>query len=123
MRAKYKQPAAAGLNTIWRNEPTWGDVAVLGRVIAITAPANQAQLASVFGGVTRGPAHLQKVRNASAHLNDQTLADVLALRVYYLAGPIRFPCEAVFWLDVNDGDFAFIDWVSEMRHVAVSAIG
>lgn len=117
-----KNPAPGQTNSIWRFEPTWGDVSVLVKIISLTKPANALQLLATFGGVTKGPAHLQKVRNASAHLNDQSFADVLAIQVYYLGAPIRFPCEASFWVDTVSADFAFVSWLDEMRFLANNAV-
>ena len=109
-------------NAVWRFEPTWGDVAALVRIIPVANPANAAQLLTTFGGVTTGPAHLQKVRNACHHLNDQSFADVRSLQLYYLSSPIRFPAEASFWVDTVTGDFAFVAWLDEMRLLAANAV-
>jgi hypothetical protein len=123
IQAKRGKPAAAGhTNAVWRYEPTWGDVSVLVKIVTLANPANTSQLLATFGGVTKGPLHLQRVRNASAHLNDQSFADLLAIQLYYLGSPIRFPCEASFWLDTVNADFAFVAWLDEMRHLANTAV-
>lgn len=123
IQAKRGQAAGAGqTNAVWRFEPTWGDVSVLVKIVSLANPANSAQLLSTFGGVTKGPAHLQKVRNAAAHLNGQSFAELVAIQLYYLGSPIRFPCEASFWIDTVSAEFAFIAWVDEMRFLANSAV-
>ena len=123
IQAKKNKVAVAGqTNSVWRYEPTWGDVSVLVRIILLANPGNAPQLLTTFGGITKGPAHLQKVRNASAHLNDQSIAELLAIQLYYLGAPIRFPCEASFWIDTVSGDFAFVAWLDEMRFLAKSAV-
>jgi hypothetical protein len=114
--------APLATNAVWRFEPTWGDVAALVRIIPVANPANATQLLTTFGGVTTGPAHLQKVRNACHHLNDQSFAEVKGLQLYYLSSPIRFPAEASFWVDTVTGDFAFIAWLDEMRLIASNAV-
>jgi hypothetical protein len=123
IQAKKGKLAAAGqTNLIWRYEPTWGDVDVLVKIISLINPGNAPQLLTTFGGITKGPVHLQKVRNASAHLNDQSFAELLAIQLYYLGAPIRFPCEACFWIDTVSADFAFIAWLDEMRFLASNAV-
>jgi hypothetical protein len=62
--------------------------------------------------------HLQKVRNATAHLNYQSFAEVRALSVFYNANPIRHPALACLWVDPGTKDFAFLAWLDEMRIVA-----
>lgn len=121
IRAKRGQSDGTGSNSIWRYEPTWGDVTVLSRIVTLANPGNTAHLLTTFGAVTRGPMHLQRVRNACAHLNDQSFSNVQGIQVYYLAAPIRFPCEASFWLDPMTADFAFVTWLGEMRAVAAAA--
>jgi hypothetical protein len=123
IRAKQgNAPVAGSTNSIWRYEPTWGDVSTLVKIIPVANPANSTQLLTAFGGISKGPVHLQKVRNATAHANDQNFKEILALQLYYLGSPIRFPCEACFWVDTATGDFAFITWVEEMRFVASIAV-
>ena len=97
------------------------DVARLVDVIRALAPQNEAQLVSAFVGVTRGPLHMQTVRNAAAHLNGQTFAEVLALRPYYISNPIRHPVEAAYWSDVASGGYALISWLEELRVIAEDA--
>jgi hypothetical protein len=119
---RKKVPAPLVTNAVWRFEPTWGDVAALVRIIPAASPGNAAHLLSTFGGVSTGPAHLQKVRNAVQHLNNQTFAEVTALQIYYLSAPIRFPSEAAFWVDNSSGDYAFLTWIDEMRFLASDAV-
>lgn len=123
VQVKNRRPAASGAtNAIWRYEPTWGDIAILTKIATTLSPANSAQLVSAFGGTVRGPVHLQKVRNACAHLNDQSFAELLAIQVYYLGGPIRFPCEAAFWIDTVSSNYAFVAWLDEMRFLGARAV-
>lgn len=123
IQAKRSKPPTLGqTNTVRRYEPTWGDVDVFVKIISLASPTNAPQLLASFGGVTKGPVHLQKVRNASAHLNDQSFAEVLAIQVYYHGVPIRFPCEAALWIDTVSADFALVTWLDEMRFVASSAV-
>ena len=123
VQVRNKRPSVAGReNNILRVEPTWGDVSLLTRIVSELKPGNELQLVAAFGGITRGPIHLQLVRNATAHLNQQTFNEVRQLGVFYLASPIRFPCESVFWIDANTTDSAFQTWIDDMTFVAASAV-
>ena len=122
IQAKRYRGATPGVNAARRNEPTWGDVDCLLRIVGVANPANASQLQSSFGTAPKGPTHLQKVRNAAAHLHDQSFAEVRAIQVYYLSTQIRFPCEACFWVDSVASDFAFIAWVDDMRLLSQTAV-
>lgn len=106
------------VNADLKREPTWGDVQKVQNVINILSTGNAAHLVSCLGSVSRGPVHVQLIRNASAHRNFQTLAGIKGLRPYYNARPIRHPVEIVTWTEPLSRDFAFIAWVDEMRLVA-----
>jgi len=102
---------------LWK-EPTWGDVTKAASIAVVINPGNLATLLSAFGAVSRGPIHLQKVRNATAHLNNKSFAEVRALAAFYNASPIRHPALASMWIDPTSRDFAFLSWLDEMRIVA-----
>jgi len=110
------QPALT--NRDYKKEPTWGDVNKLQDVITALAPMNIATLISCFGSISRGPIHVQTIRNAISHRNHQTLRTVKDLRIYYNVKPIRHPVESVMWVDPTSGGFAFMSWVDEMRIIA-----
>lgn len=106
------------INNDLKKEPTWGDVIKIQSIISALALNNRSHLDSCFGSITRGPAHLQIIRNATAHRNFQTFNDVKNLGVYYVARPIRHPAETVIWSEPKSKDYAFIVWVDEMRIIA-----
>ena len=101
-----------------RKEPTWGDVSKLGPIIIELAPQNASTLLSTFGSVTEGPAHLQIVRNATAHLNHETHREVLGLRPFYNPKSVRHPTDVTVWTEPNSQDYAFISWVNDMRLIS-----
>jgi hypothetical protein len=111
-----------GTNSILRYEPTWGDVNVLVNLIQELQPDNAATLSAIFGGVTGGPIHVQTIRNAAAHRNHQTLADIRRLMPYYVAKRVSHPVEALLWEEPRTRDFAIVAWISEMRIVGERAI-
>lgn len=110
-------------NDVLRKEPTWGDSSKIGAIIAALNPSNAVQLRTyLFGGLT-GPKHCQIVRNAVAHKNYQSLAEVRALAVDYVARPIMLPTDALDWTEPTTGTYAFLVWLDEMRGIAAGAIG
>ena len=119
VRAASSVPPKTGvLNSSLRREPTWGDLSTLMDVIKALGPPNQVILTQVFGGGLHGPEHLQIVRNAAAHLNNQTLGEVAALRPYYSATPLRHPTDATLWIEPTCNDYALIAWCDELRLLA-----
>lgn len=110
------------LNQDIRYEPTWGDSTKIDQIITALNPGNAAQLrAHLFGGLI-GPKHCQIVRNATAHKNAQTLANVKALAIDYLATPASLPTDALSWTEPISGNLAFIAWLDDMRTIADGAI-
>lgn len=116
--AKGGAVAAGKTNAILRKEPTWGDPTKITAIINILNPSNKAILISHLSGGLSGPKHCQTVRNASAHKNNQTKNEVLALAASYAAHPIIYPTDAMFWIDPTSGDLAFISWLEDMRAIA-----
>ena len=82
------------------------------------APQNASTLISTFGSVTGGPAHLQIVRNATAHRNRETHREILRLRPFYNPKSVRHPTDVTIWTDPISQDYAFISWVDEMRLIS-----
>lgn len=122
IQAAKKRPATPGAtNNILRLEPTWGDSNRLLNVIAGLQLGNQAQLAQSFGASTY-ISHIQVVRNAAAHRHHQNTADVLALGPFYVVSRLRHPTEALFWLEQQTRNFAFLFWLDDMRTVGSLAI-
>lgn len=113
-------PAKQGSNSIYRLEPTWGHIDKLIEVIQALNPPNRADLLSAFGTV---PAieHVRLVRNASAHRNVQTLADVIALQSQYRAFAVRHPLQALFWADPLTGRSLVHSRIDDMRVGAQNA--
>lgn len=109
-------------NSVRRFEPTWGDVGALANVISATKPANSSQLLSAFG-LGQKVVHLQRVRNAAAHRNSETMKDILSFaHAYNLLRTPRHPSEAVYWVDAASRDYAIEAWAAEMRTIASLAV-
>ncbi len=94
-------------------EPTWGDVTKLTLIVAGLAPSNNATLLSGFGGAL-AIKDLQTCRNASAHINVDTLAQVRASRVRYSDTHFRHPSDVMKWTDPITKDYLWRTWVDEI---------
>lgn len=114
-------PRVVGSNVIYRLEPTWGHVAKLLDVIQALSPPNRATLLAGFGTV---PAieHIRIIRNAVAHRNSQTMADMKAFQPLYVATQLRHPLQALFWIDATTGRSLIHSRISDMRVAARNTI-
>ncbi|MBV1929104.1 MAG: hypothetical protein KUG81_06285 [Gammaproteobacteria bacterium] len=81
-----------------RQEPTWGNPDVLLTAIPVLSPANSDDLMSGFGLPVYAPKHIQTVRNACAHLNAETMADVRSLLVFYRGSGLSHPLDILLSL-------------------------
>ena len=120
--AKGDRVKPGNINSLLRHEPTWGDASKIVDILNALNPQNKNTLKASLAGGLPGPMHCQIVRNACAHTNHQTKADVLALAVSYIPSPIVHPVDALTWRIPVTGDFAFLDWIDDMRTIADGAI-
>lgn len=109
-------------NTLLRLEPTWGDVDVLNRIIPRLNPANQGQLLAAFSAGSQSAKALQFIRNASAHNNIQTMADVHGIRSRYIVFPVTHPVQALYWTDPATRDFLVLHAIEELLDTGLNAI-
>jgi hypothetical protein len=125
LRAKNKaasMPYWGGVNTTLRLEPTWGDVDVLTRLLPRLGSTNQAQLLAAISASSQSAKALQVIRNAAAHNNRQTMAEVLAIRSRYVVFPITHPVQAIYWTEPISSDFLAIAALDDLVDCALSAI-
>lgn len=122
--ARYQKngvpPTNPGTLTLTRNEPTWGDMAKLVHIITALEPANAAQLLAAFGTVPR-IAHIQAVRNATAHRNLQAMQAIGAWQSSYIAKRVRHPLEALFWMDSAASKYLVLARIDDMEQAAYLA--
>ncbi|MBO2924999.1 hypothetical protein J5H75_25340 [Pseudomonas asiatica] len=109
-------------NSLLIKEPTWGDSSKIHDILTALNPGNVNTLKSYLAGGLNGPKHCQQVRNACAHNNHQTRAEVQALAPFYTASKILYPTDAMTWKDPHTQDFAFISWLDDMRTIASGAV-
>jgi hypothetical protein len=100
-----------------RKEPTWGDVTKLNLIINGINPTNRANLFSGIAGISLIK-DLQLFRNASAHVNIETIADVKNSRVRYDETNFRHPSDTMFWVDPKTKDYLWKSWLEEIDLVS-----
>jgi hypothetical protein len=124
IRAKGKGTVVwGGTNSVLKREPTWGDVDVLvGKVVPDLNPVNQSQLLAAFSSASDAAKALQRIRNASAHFNSQSLADVTSMQSKYVAYPITHATQALFWVAPSTGVFLALDAIEALREAGLNAI-
>jgi hypothetical protein len=114
--------APTTLNTLLIKEPTWGDSSKISDIINALCPGNSGTLKSHLAGGLTGPKHCQQVRNACAHKNHQTKADLKTLAPFYIASPVVHPTDVMTWRDPQSQEFAFLSWTDDMKAIAQGAV-
>jgi hypothetical protein len=109
-------------NTVLRDEPTWGDIDVLVKVLTRLCPSNSAKMLAGFSSSYPSAKALQLVRNAAAHNHAQNMNEVLTLRSSYIVFPIGHPIHALFWTEPGSRDFLVMHAISELRTAGLIAI-
>ncbi|WP_422507234.1 hypothetical protein [Stenotrophomonas sp. GZD-301] len=95
-------------------------MAKLVQIIAALGPANSAQLLTAFGTVPR-IAHIQTIRNATAHRNTQAMTAISSWQASYIAQRVRHPLEALFWTDPSVGKYLVLARMEDMSQAAYIA--
>jgi hypothetical protein len=101
-----------------RQQPTWGDVNVLVSAIPRLGIHNDSTLLSAFGSSLYGPIHLQKVRNACAHINSETMNDLRSLAAYYVSRQLNHPTEVMWWSEPITRTDAIYIWMEDLESIA-----
>lgn len=123
LRVNNNQSVGPGFtNDVLRREPTWGDSGKIVDIVYALNPGNAGTLLGSLAGGLSGPKHCQTVRNACAHRNHQTRAEVEALAPSYIAAKLRHPTDALVWKDPATMTFAFESWLDDMRTIAHGAV-
>ena len=104
-----------------RQEPTWGDVDKLMKIIQTINPANTNNLLTGFGLPLKGVKHLQVVRNANAHLNSETMTAVRDLLFDYGLSQILYPADLAWEIDPNESTHCVYSWLGDLRTMADQA--
>ena len=98
-------------------EPTWGDLDKLNLMAVGLNATNSSVLASAFscGLVLRD---LQLCRNASAHLNRESMGQILSARVRYSQADFSHPSDLMLWVDPSSKDYVWKSWIEEIDIIA-----
>jgi hypothetical protein len=99
-------------------EPTWGNVDLLLRAIPSMNLSNSARLLTALGVSLQAPTHLQIVRNACYHLNNETVSNVNSLLPYYIGTINCHPIEIIWCLDPMSRSDAIFLWYDELETIA-----
>lgn len=110
------------LNSLLIKEPTWGDSSKISDIVNALNPGNGSTLKSHLAGGLTGPKHCQQVRNACAHRNHQTKADLKTLAPSYIASAVVHPTDVMTWRDPQSQEFAFLSWTDDMKTIAHGAV-
>lgn len=109
-------------NTLLRREPTWGDVDVLLDIVNALTPNNSAKLTGMCSVSSAGAKVLQAARNAAAHHNHQSIADLLRLSSTYSTFPIQHACESTFWIEMATSKYLLPFVIDELRDAATFVV-
>ena len=109
-------------NTVLRNEPTWGDVDVLVKILARLCPSNSTNMLAGFSSSHPSAKALQLIRNAAAHNHAQNMNEVLTLRSSYIVFPIAHPIQALFWTEPGSKDFLVMSAIGDLKTAGLIAI-
>lgn len=102
-------------------EPTWGDLAKVNLIATGIGSSNAGQLISAFGaGIAIRD--LQMCRNASAHLNLETIAAVNSAKVRYSQTKFVHPSDVMFWIDPATKDYLWKTWIDEINVLSDLAV-
>jgi hypothetical protein len=123
IRVAKGKPLVWTANSALRIEPTWGDVDKLHDIVIGLVPNNSATLLSGITAASTAAKTFQTIRNAAAHRNHQTLADVNALRSRYVAFPITHPIHSLFWTSASGAEYLAIEALNEIATAGFVAIG
>jgi hypothetical protein len=109
-----RTPTWGAPNNVLRLEPTWGDVDVLTDIVRATNPANATRISGMCTLASPSAKTLQLVRNAAAHRNPQTMAELHRLGSAYVAFPITHPSQALFWTEGTSGNYLLPEVVDDL---------
>lgn len=120
--ARNRRITSSGHNRfLIRNEITWGDVGQFISAVQYLAPANSMRLLTAYGLPFDGIKHMQKVRNACAHKNVETLGDIQFLKMTYDLSSIKCPTHVMWSNKRGAGELAIELWIRQIATIAKHA--
>ena len=107
-----------GVLTHIRNEPTWGDISKIIDIINTLNPNNKSQLNTAFGLPIFGPKHMQIIRNACQHKNQETMTEARRVYSYYSARTNNPPSFIIREIDNSKTSFVIHSWLDDIKIIA-----
>lgn len=98
-------------------EPTWGDVNMLLRTLPNMRISHSIRLITALGISVQSPLHLQIVRNACNHLNNETMQQVRSIQPYYIGTVHQHPIELMWCLESSTKSDAIYFWLDELHTI------
>jgi len=123
MRAKkQQQPFWLGTNTELWKEPTWGDTDGLLDIVLRLYPSNHSTLTGMCTLANVGSAILQAARNACAHDNVETRANLIAQSTAYTTFPVTHPIQSLFWVHTGSSAYLLPHALEALRDAAIYVV-
>ena len=101
-----------------QSEPTWGDVNKLSLIFTLSNTPNSNYVSSPLSSSSLLK-DLQMVRNATAHINDNTVQNIKDARVRYSSTKFNHPSDTIFWVDPLSKDYLWKAWVDEIKFISL----
>jgi hypothetical protein len=94
--------------------PTWGDIDIIQDLsIKIIFPGHN--ILSVMGALGHAPKHLQEVRNASIHMDKDSINNLKRHVIpYYSISNIKYPTEIIFSEEIFTRKYALQSWIDDL---------
>lgn len=109
-------------NSILRLEVTWGDTDTLATIVPRMLVPRHSELTAAFSQADRSAKALQIIRNAAAHHNIQTMANVVSLSSRFISFPVTHPIQALFWTQTTTGTYLIQHAVHDLLEIAEAAV-
>ncbi len=109
-------------NALLRAEPTWGDPDVLNTILSKLSPLNSSQVLAAVSSAYDSAKALQLIRNAAAHQNAQSMAELTAIQAKYTVFPTPHATHALFWVAPARGTFLLSHAMDDLLRQGQAAV-
>lgn len=108
-----KRPTPNGRIKASYQEPRWGTVDTIQDLSQrISNPGNR--ILGAFSVLGNSPRHLQVVRNAAIHLDNDNMQEVKSIMAYYKITAVKYPTDLMLAEDLRTGKIAVRNWIDEL---------
>ncbi len=109
-------------NGLLRVEPTWGDPDVLNTILSKLGPLNSSQMLAAVSSAYDSAKALQLIRNAAAHQNAQSMAELTTVQAKYSVFPTPHATHALFWVAPATGAFLLSHAIDDLLRQGQAAV-